>query len=130
MNTILLVEDDPSLINIYSITFTHENFAIEVAHNGKECLQKVKTIMPDLILLDIMMPEMNGIQALEKLKADAETKDIPVLVLSNIAESTHEMRALKLGAQQYLIKSQYLPMDIVTLVKDTLLKNNILNKKN
>lgn len=122
MNTILLVEDDLSLIDIYSITFTHENFTIVVAHDGKECLQKVKTIMPDLILMDIMMPEMNGLQALEKLKADAKTKDIPILVLSNIAESTHEARALELGAQQYLIKSQYLPMDIVNIVKNTLSK--------
>jgi len=125
MNTILLVEDDPSLIDVYSITFTHENFRIEVAHDGEECLQKVKTIMPDLILLDIMMPEMNGIQALEKLKADTKTKDIPVLILSNIAENTYEIRALQLGALQYLIKSQYLPMDVVNIVKNTLLKNHI-----
>lgn len=122
MNTILLVEDDPSLIDIYSITFTHENFTIDVARNGQECLEKVKTIMPDLILLDLMMPEMNGIQALEKLKTDAKTKDIPVLILSNIDESTHETRALELGALKYLIKSQYLPMDIVSIVKNTLLK--------
>lgn len=125
MNTILLVEDDSSLIDIYSITFTHENFAIVVAHDGEECLQKVKTIMPDLILLDLMMPEMNGIQVLEKLKADTKTKDIPVLILSNIVESAHETRALELGAQQYLIKSQYLPMDIVNIVKNTLLKKII-----
>lgn len=122
MNTILLVEDDLALIDIYSISFTHENFTIVVARNGQECLQKVKTIMPDLILMDIMMPEMNGIQALEKLKADSKTKDIPVFVLSNIAESAYETRALELGAQQYLIKSQYLPMDIVHIVKTALLK--------
>jgi CheY-like chemotaxis protein len=125
VNTILLVEDDPSLIDVYSVTFTYENFAIIVAHDGQECLQKVKTIMPDLILMDIMMPEMNGIQALEKLKADTMTKNIPVLVLSNIAESAHETRALELGALQYLIKSQYLPMDIVNIVKNVLLKSHI-----
>lgn len=124
MNTILLVEDDPSLIDIYTITFTHENFTIVVAHDGEECLQKVKTIMPDLILLDIMMPKMNGIQALEKLKTDTKTKDIPVLILSNIAEMTYETRALELGALQYLIKSQYLPIDIVGIVKNTLLKSS------
>lgn len=122
MNTILLVEDDPSLIDIYSITFSHENFKIEVARNGEECVQKTKNIMPDLILLDIMMPEMNGLQALEILKSDSTTKNIPVIVLSNIAESTYETRALELGAQQYLIKSQYLPMDIVNIVKTALLK--------
>lgn len=125
MNTILLVEDDPSLIEIYSITFAYENFIIEVAHDGQECLQKVKTIMPDIILLDLMMPEMNGIQVLDKLKKDKETKDIPILILSNISESTYETQALELGALQYLIKSQYLPMDIANIVKNTLLKNHI-----
>jgi CheY-like chemotaxis protein len=125
MDTILLVEDDQSLIDIYTITFTHENFTVEVAHDGEECLQKVKTVKPDLILLDIMMPKMNGIQALEKLKLDEATKNIPVLMLSNIAESSQEARAIELGAEQYLIKSQYLPMEIVNIVKDTLLKNRI-----
>lgn len=120
MSTVFLIEDDPSLIDIYTISFTHENLAIEVARDGKEGLQKVKTIMPDVILLDIMMPEMNGIQVLEKLKSDAQTKNIPVLILSNITESKYETQALELGAEQYLIKSQYLPMDIVNIVKKSL----------
>ncbi|MBU3979695.1 response regulator [Patescibacteria group bacterium] len=80
--------------------------------------------MPDIILLDIMMPEMNGIQVLEKLKSDTQTKNIPVLVLSNITESKYETRTLELGAEQYLIKSQYLPIDIVNIVKKRLLKIN------
>lgn len=124
MNTILLVEDDQALIDIYNITFTHENFKVEIARDGEECLKKIKTIMPDIILLDIMMPRMNGIQTLEKLKSDTKTKDIPVIILSNIAELTYETRALELGALQYLIKSQYLPMDIVNFVKNTLAKTN------
>jgi len=80
--------------------------------------------MPDIILLDIMMPEMNGIQVLEKLKSDTQTKNIPVLALSNITESKYETRTLELGAEQYLIKSQYLPIDIVNIVKKRLLKIN------
>lgn len=125
MDKILLVEDDQALIEIYSITFTHENFNIEIAHDGEECLQKVKTIKPDLILLDVMMPKMNGIQALEKLKADEETKNIPVIMLSNIAESNQESRANELGAAQYLIKSHYLPLEIVNIAKEQLLKSRI-----
>lgn len=123
-NNLLLVEDDPSLIDIYSLIFTHENFTVVIARDGEECLQKVKAVSPDIILLDLMMPKMNGIQALEKLKADEQTKDIPVIMLSNIAESTHETHALALGAEQYLIKSQYLPMEIVKIVKEILLKKN------
>ncbi len=125
MDKILLVEDDQALIDIYTITFTHANFTIEVAQDGQECLQRVKTINPDLILMDVMMPKMNGLQTLERLKTDEETKNITVIMLSNIAESDQEARAINLGAAQYLIKSHFLPMEIVSIVKDTLLKNRI-----
>jgi CheY-like chemotaxis protein len=125
MDKILLVEDNQALIDIYTITFTHQNFAIEVAHDGEECMQRVKTIKPDMILMDVMMPKMNGIQTLEKLKADEETKNIPVIMLSNIAESTEENRTKDLGAVSYLIKSHYLPMEILNIVKDALLKSRL-----
>ncbi len=125
MDKILLVEDNQSLIDIYTISFTHQNFEIEVARDGEECLQKVKAVKPDIILLDVMMPKMNGLQTLEKLKADSDTQNIPVIMLSNIAEADEEERASKLGAVSYLIKSHYLPMEIVKIVKDTLLKTRI-----
>lgn len=125
MDKVLLVEDNQSLIDVYSITFKHQNFAIEVARDGEECLQRIKTIKPDIVLLDVMMPNLNGIQTLEKLKADEETKKIPVIMLSNIVETNQETRAKELGAAGYLIKSHMLPMEIVAVVKDTLLKNRL-----
>lgn len=125
MDKILLVEDDQSLIEIYTITFNHENLILEVARDGEECLQKAKAVKPDLILLDVMMPKMNGIQALEQLKSNEETKNIPVIMLSNIAESNQQKRATELGAVQYLIKSHYLPMEIVAMAKNALLKKSI-----
>jgi CheY-like chemotaxis protein len=125
MDKILLVEDNQALIDIYTITFSHQNFDIEVAKDGEDCLQRVKTIKPDIILLDVMMPKMNGIQTLEKLKNNEETKNIPVIMLSNIAESNEEEKAIGMGAVSYLIKSHYLPMEIVNIVKDTLLKTRM-----
>ncbi len=125
MDKILLVEDDQALIDIYSITFSHENFIVDVARDGQECLQRVKNIKPDIILLDIIMPKINGLQALEKLKTDTETKDIPVIMLSNIAESDQEKHSLELGAEKYIIKSHYLPMEIVPIIKEALLKKRI-----
>lgn len=125
MDKILLVEDDLALSDIYTITFTHENYNIIIARDGEECIYKAKTLKPDIILLDVMMPKMNGIQALEKLKADDETKNIPVIMLSNIAEINQETRAKELGASQYIIKSHYLPMEIVKLTKDALLNNRL-----
>lgn len=125
MDKVLLVEDNQSLIDIYTITFTHENFAIEIARDGEECLQRVLKINPDIILLDVMMPKLNGIQTLERLKADEATKNIPVIMLSNITESKEESRSMELGAVQYLIKSRYLPMEIVNFVKDALLRSRM-----
>lgn len=125
MDKILLVEDDQALIDIYTITFTHESFNLEVAHDGEECLHRAKLNKPDIILLDVMMPKLNGIQTLEKLKIDDDTKNIPVIMLSNIAESTQEKRAYELGAMQYIIKSHYLPLEIVKIVREALLKNRI-----
>ncbi len=125
MDKILLVEDNQALIDIYSITFTHQNFAIEVVRDGEECLQRIKTIKPDIILLDVMMPKLNGIQTLERLKAEEETKNIPVIMLSNIAESAEEDHSKKLGAIKYLVKSHYLPMEIVAIVKEVLLQNRL-----
>jgi len=125
MDKVFLVEDNQALIDIYTITFKHQNFQIEIARDGIECLQRVKTINPNIILLDVMMPKMNGIQTLEKLKADPETKNIPVIMLSNIVEVNEENQAKQLGALQYIIKSHHLPMEIVNIVKEELLKSRI-----
>lgn len=122
MSTILLVEDDESLIDVYSIMLKHENFTVITARNGEEGLIIAKTQKPDLILLDIMMPKMNGLQALEILKSEEVTKNIPVLILSNIAESNQEENALKLGAQKYIVKSEYLPNELIKIIKDSLPK--------
>lgn len=127
MDKVLLVEDNDALIEIYSIIFKHQNFNIEVAINGEEALQRVKTFNPDIILMDVMMPKLNGIQTLEKLKADELTKNIPVLMLSNIADSEQEKKASSLGAAGYLIKSHYLPLDVVKITKDTILKHRLEN---
>lgn len=120
-----MVEDNQALVDVYTITFKHQNYTIEVARDGEECLQRIKTIKPDIVLLDVMMPNLNGIQTLEKLKADEETKKIPVIMLSNIVETDQETKAKELGAAGYLIKSHMLPMEIVGVVKDTLLKNRL-----
>lgn len=125
MDKVLLVEDNQSLIDIYTITFKHESFEVEIARDGEECLQKVKNAKFDIILLDVMMPKLNGLQTLEKLKADEATKNIPVIMLSNIAESREEAQAMQLGAVQYIVKSRFLPMEIVNFTKDALLKSRM-----
>src|SRR5258708_2664139 len=109
MHRILLVEDDSLMIRMYQRVFSVEGFATEVAENGIEGYEKAKIFKPELILLDVMMPKMNGLQTLEKLKSDPDTKDFPVFMLSNLANKPDTQRALQEGAVKYLIKSDYEP---------------------
>jgi two-component system chemotaxis response regulator CheY len=120
MAKILIIEDDPLMSRMYQKIFTFEGFQVELAVDGLEGIDKARTGKPTLILLDIMMPKMNGLQVLEKLKADAEMKKIPVVVLTNLAGQQDAEKALALGAVKYIIKSEYEPKEITNMVKEIL----------
>src|SRR3972149_4943882 len=115
---ILIIEDDPLMIRLYQKVFTFEGFKVEMAGNGEEGLEKVKSFGPTLILLDVMMPKMNGLQVLEKLKANDDTKKIPVIMLTNLAGNQDAETALAKGAVKYIVKSEYEPKDVVKMVKE------------
>ncbi|MBI5126891.1 response regulator [Candidatus Roizmanbacteria bacterium] len=118
MVKILIIEDDPLMIRLYQKVFTFEGYTVEVAGNGEEGLEKVKSFSPNVVLLDIMMPKMNGLQVLEKLKANDDTKKIPVIMLTNLAGSQDAETALAKGAVKYIVKSEYEPKDVVKMVKE------------
>ena len=104
---ILLVDDDPLIIKMYHTKLTNDGFKVNTAFNGEEALIQVKKEKPDLIYLDVMMPKMNGVEALKALKADPATKDIPVVVLTNLGDKTDDVsKAKDLGALDYMVKSQ------------------------
>ena len=115
---ILIIEDDPLMIRLYQKVFTFEGFKVEMAGDGEEGLEKVKSFGPTLILLDVMMPKMNGLQVLEKLKANDDTKKIPVIMLTNLAGNQDAETALAKGAVKYIVKSEYEPKDVVKMVKE------------
>jgi CheY-like chemotaxis protein len=117
---VLIVEDDPLISRMYQKIFTFEKFDVDVAANGEEALVKVSGFVPDLILLDVMMPKMNGLQVLEKLKASDPTKNIPVVMLTNLAGQQDAEVALAKGAVKYIIKSEYEPKQVVEMVKEVL----------
>ena len=117
MNKILLVDDDELMSRMYQRVFIIEGYTIEVASDGLTGYNKAKIFKPDLILLDVMMPVMNGLQALEKLKTDPETKDIPVMMLTNLANEPDADYSLKKGAIKYLVKSNYDPKGILTEIR-------------
>ena len=120
MTKILIIEDDIEILNLYKTAFAIEKFEVVTAENGEEGLQKVKEEKPSLILLDIMMPVLDGFQVLLRLKADATTSYIPVVVLTSLADVRDAQSCLYMGAVKYLIKSESTPKQIVDIVKETL----------
>jgi CheY-like chemotaxis protein len=120
MSKVLIVEDDPLISRMYQKIFTFEKFEVEVAANGEEALAKVTSFNPELVLLDVMMPKMNGLQVLELLKAQDSTKNIPIVMLTNLAGQQDAETALAKGAVKYIIKSEYEPKQVVEMVKEVL----------
>ena len=103
---ILLVDDEPLNLKLYDKMLKDSDFQIITAANGQECLNNVREHFPDLILLDWNMPVMDGIEALEILKKDAETKDIPVLMITGVMTSSEDLSfAMSIGAIDFLKKS-------------------------
>lgn len=120
---ILLIEDDPMLTEIYQSKLEMENFEVSIATDGKEGLEMAKSAKPDLILLDIMLPELNGFEVLKQLGEGPTTKSIPVIVLTNLGgeQADNDKRlALSLGAKEFLVKTFHLPDDIVGKIKTIL----------
>ena len=120
MAKILIIEDDPLMSRMYQKIFSLEGYSVDIAGDGLEGLEKTRSLKPTLILLDIMMPKMNGLQVLEKLKLDPETKSIPVVILTNLAGSRDAEDAMLKGAVKYIVKSEYEPKQIVQMVKEIL----------
>jgi CheY-like chemotaxis protein len=120
MAKILIVEDDALMLRMYQKIFTLEKYEVEVATNGEEGIEKAKSANPTLILLDVMMPKMNGLEALEKLKANPDLQKIPVVMLTNLAGQQDAEEALLKGAVKYIVKSEHDPKEIVSMVKEIL----------
>ena len=117
---ILLVEDDTFLGNIYKTKFEMEGFKVTHVENGQDGFDTAKKKKPDLILLDILLPKMDGFVVLTKLKADSLTKEIPVILLTNLGQKDDVEKGLELGAVDYLIKAHFKPSETVDKVKDVL----------
>ena len=117
---LLLVEDDTFLAGMYVTKLTMESFQVDLASDGKTGLDKARKLKPDLILLDVLLPKMNGFDVLKALKEDAATKDIPVVLLTNLGQKSDVMKGLDLGAVDYLIKAHFMPSEVVSKIKDIL----------
>lgn len=118
--TILIVEDEELLSEMYEEVFEREGYYVRVARSGDEALQMAKKSKPDFVLLDILLPEENGIYFLEQRKKDPELAHIPVMAFSNFDDPHIKKDALALGVADYLIKTNYTPQEVVKKVKKLL----------
>lgn len=120
MAKVLIIEDDPLMSRMYQKIFTFEKYDVVMAKDGQEGLDLARSDKPTLILLDVMMPKLNGFQVLEKLKADPDTRAIPVVMLTNLAGEQDAETALSKGAVRYIVKSEYEPKQVADMVKEIL----------
>jgi len=119
---VLIIEDEEILINMYKSKFEREGFEVYQALNGKNGLDQVKENKPDIILLDIIMPEMDGFMVLKDLKSNSETQNIPVIMLTNLGQEEDIEKGKELGAKDYLVKVDSTPNQVVEKVKEILKK--------
>ena len=122
MSKILFIEDEISLQTTLGGALKEAGFEIENAYDGETGLKTAQTSKPDLILLDLILPKMDGFQVLKDLKSGAGTKDIPVIVLTNLESADDVGKVIALGATTYLVKSNYELENIVEKIKE-ILKN-------
>jgi CheY-like chemotaxis protein len=118
--TVLLVEDDSLMADLYGSILTINKFKVENITSGKIVHETAKELQPVIIILDLMMPDMNGLEVLDALKADENTKHIPTIMFSNYIDSDIMQQALDKGADRYAVKSEFKPHAFLELVKEVL----------
>jgi DNA-binding response OmpR family regulator len=120
---ILLVEDDTFLVEMYTTKFELEGFGVIAAEDGQKGLDMSKKEKPDIILLDILMPKMDGFAVLDALKKDKELANIPVVLLTNLGQKDDVKKGFEKGAVGYLIKAHFMPSEVVDKIKKILKEN-------
>lgn len=119
--SILLVEDDSFISGMYQTKLSGLGFAVELSEDGEAATTRLQQDpLPDLVLLDVVLPKKDGFEILEGLRADARTKHLPVILLTNLGQKPDVERGLKLGADDYIIKAHYTPSEVVDKVKQVL----------
>jgi len=123
MEKILLIEDEELIIRLLSKKLAAIGYDVSLAMNGEEGLEKIKQIVPDLILLDIVMPRMGGFEVMAEMKKDENIADIPVIIISNSGQPLELEKAKELGAADWLVKTEFDPKEVAEKIQKYINKN-------
>lgn len=120
MTKIAIIEDDPVISQMYRMKFEADGFDVKLADNGKRGVALVEDFLPDMILLDLQMPEMTGDEALEKIRKEPWGADVPVIILTNLGAEEAPKSIRNLGIHSYIVKAESTPRQVVQRVKEAL----------
>jgi len=115
---ILIIEDDKFIRDLISTKLAQENYEVLEAKSGKEGIQKIKKEKPDLVLLDLILPEIDGFEVLARIKTDPTIASIPVVILSNLDQKEHIQKCEKMGAVAYFVKAHLTPTELIEKIKN------------
>ena len=116
MPRILAVDDEPNIVRLIQVNLERQGYQVETANNGAQALEKIRASRPDLVVSDVMMPEMDGFELLRSIRADARLADLPVIMLTAKAQDVDVMRGYSGGADMYLTKP-FNPIELLNFVK-------------
>ena len=123
--SILLVEDDEYIGPAYKLALENAGYDVVITVDGGKALKQIIEKKPDLVLLDIMMPEMDGFEVLEALEFNGNYKDLPIIMCTNLSQESDREKSLKLGASGYLVKGEVSLQELISLVEKTLKEHNL-----
>lgn len=121
---VLIIEDDSYISDMYRIKLESENFEVVTTKDGITGIKMLKKQQPDIVLLDIVMPKIDGFNVLKTIKRNPELKEIPIVLLTNLSQKENVERGFELGADSYIIKAHFTPSEVVEKIKGILEKNS------
>lgn len=119
---ILVVDDEPSIVKLVSVKLEKEGYELYTAYDGEEALSKVRDVNPDLIVLDVMMPKLDGRQVCARIKGNPETKQIPIIMLTAVGQFEEQLKGMEAGADEYVTKP-FSPEALAKTVAEVLKKD-------
>lgn len=120
---VLIIEDDSYISDMYKIKLESENFEVTIAGDGAAGIKILGKQKPDIVLLDVVMPKVDGFSVLKTIKKNSELKEIPVILLTNLSQKENVERGFELGADGYIIKAHFTPSEVVEKIKGILKKS-------